>query len=79
MSPIRLNRDESPLSGTFLEKKGLLREALAHEAELAKMIPGYDLFEANMTGFEKVLRYSPPLDPMLAGLAKLDNVSEEYC
>jgi hypothetical protein len=75
MHPLRLNPEEGPISGVFLEKKGLLREALAHEAELAKMIPGYDLFEGNMTGFEKVLRYSPPLDPVLAGLARLDNVS----
>ena len=29
-----------------------------------------------MTGYEKALRYAPPLDPYLAGLVKLENVSE---
>ena len=38
-------------------------------------IPGFDLFEANMTGYEKALRYAPPLDPYLAGLVKLENVN----
>ena len=43
---------------------------------LLSSIPGYDLFEGNMSGYEKNLRYSPPLDPYLTGLVKLENVRD---
>ena len=29
-----------------------------------------------MSGYEKALRYSPPLDPYLTGLVKLESVRE---
>jgi 2,3-bisphosphoglycerate-dependent phosphoglycerate mutase len=75
LKPIRTKARENEddfLSGEFLEKKGLLRSALAQEAELSQKIPGYDLFDGNITGLEKVLRYSPPLDPRLNSLFRLD-------
>ena len=81
MKPIPQTGSVYPLSGEFLEKKGLLRNALAIEEELSTKIPGYDLFDANLTGFEKVLRYSPPLDQTLTSLFRLnkDRKLLEYC
>ena len=81
MKPIPQNGSVLPLSGEFLEKKGLLRNALALEEELSTKIAGYDLFDANLTGFEKVLRYSPPLDRTLTSLFRLDKERKllEYC
>ena len=72
MRPLPLEGSEFPLTGEFLEKKGLLRNALALETELSQKIPGYDLFDANITGFEKMIRYAPPLDPRLSSLVRLD-------
>lgn len=72
MKPIVQNDSELPLSGVYLEKKGLLRSALAHQAELAKNISGYDLFDPDMSENEKNKRYSPPLNPFLTGLVKLE-------
>ena len=39
------------------------------------------MFDANLTGFEKVLRYSPPLDRTLTSLFRLDKERKllEYC
>ena len=74
MKPIPLPNREGHLSGEFLEKKGLLRAALAREAELAEYIPGYDMPAVNMTGFERVISYSPPLDPYLRSLVTLEKV-----
>ena len=74
MRPIKASENEDNiLSGEFLEKKGLLRNALAKEAELAEKIPGYDLFDANITGFEKVGGYSTNCD------APLDASFNEPC
>mmetsp|Transcript_33539 Transcript_33539/g.115360 ORF Transcript_33539/g.115360 Transcript_33539/m.115360 type:complete len:766 (-) Transcript_33539:67-2364(-) len=43
LTPLKLSTIEgSPLSGEFLEKKGLLRAALLRESELWRKIPGYD-------------------------------------
>ena len=42
MKPIKQEDAEGPLSGEFLEKKGLLRNALQREAENYKFVPGYD-------------------------------------
>lgn len=52
-----------PLSGEFLEKKGLLRAALAKEAELARHVPGA----------EEVTEPAV-LDPRIRGLVKLTEV-----
>jgi hypothetical protein len=41
MRPIKLESAVSPLSGEYLEKPGLLRAALAKEAELTRNVPGY--------------------------------------
>lgn len=41
--PIKMESAIEPLSGEFLEKKGLLRAALAREEELAKGVPGYEV------------------------------------
>ena len=59
MKPIKQEKSVEPLSGEFLEKKGLLRAALAQEAELAKHVPGYKSARA------------PPLDPVVRSLAML--------
>ena len=72
MRPVPQNGSEFPLTGEYLEKKGLLRNALELENELSQKIPGYDLFDANITGFEKMIRYAPPLDPRLSSLFRLD-------
>ena len=42
MRPIKQTDAEGPLSGEFLEKKGLLRNALQREAEHYRFVPGYD-------------------------------------
>jgi hypothetical protein len=74
MKPELLPNREGPLSGEFLEKKGLLRAALAREAELAAHIPGYDIPAANTTGYERVITAKPPLDPYLRSLVTLEKV-----
>lgn len=65
MRPIKLEGAVAPVSGEFLEQKGLLRAALEKEAELARKVPGYDVaFRADP---------SPPLqDARVRGLLKLD-------
>lgn len=57
----------SPISGEFLEKKGLLRAALAKEAELARQVPGYGSREGDADD-------PPLLDPRIRGLVKLTEV-----
>lgn len=67
MKPIKQEGAVHPLSGEFLEKKGLLRAALAREMELAASVPGYS---SPTTGNTETL---PPvvLDARLRSLAKL--------
>eukprot|EP00607_Mallomonas_marina_P000688 CAMPEP_0182430730 /NCGR_PEP_ID=MMETSP1167-20130531/42895_1 /TAXON_ID=2988 /ORGANISM="Mallomonas Sp, Strain CCMP3275" /LENGTH=175 /DNA_ID=CAMNT_0024616153 /DNA_START=15 /DNA_END=538 /DNA_ORIENTATION=- len=60
MNPIPQEMAVHPLTGVFLEKKGLLRAALAKEMELAHHVPGYTLSKAG------------PIDPKLRSLALLD-------
>ena len=64
MKPIKQEKSVEPLSGEFLEKKGLLRAALAQEAELAMHVPGYTIPEPG--------KRPPPMDPMLRSLAILN-------
>ena len=45
MRPVQQERAVRPLSGEFLEKKGLLRAALAKEEELAMRVPGFTIDE----------------------------------
>jgi 2,3-bisphosphoglycerate-dependent phosphoglycerate mutase len=71
MRPIPQPNAVSPVSGQFLEKKGLLRAALEREAELAKNVPGY-ILPTNSSKFSR-----PQLDSFLLGLSKLDQV--RYC
>ena len=54
---------------------GLLRAALAREAEWAAKIPGYELLppSSSDTPFFQFLQYKPPqVNPYLMGLIKLD-------
>lgn len=67
MEPIIQSNAVAPLSGEFLEKKGLLRAALSKEAELAKNVPGYEIPDGNSSLYSR-----PQLDPKLLGLTKLD-------
>jgi 2,3-bisphosphoglycerate-dependent phosphoglycerate mutase len=41
LKPIALEKSEAPISGEFMEKKGLLRKLLEKEKELAKRVPGF--------------------------------------
>jgi hypothetical protein len=54
------------LTGEFLEKKGLLRAALAKEAELARHVPGANGLEEDDE--------PAVLDPRIRGLVKLTEV-----
>ena len=67
MEPVIQPFAVAPLSGEFLEKKGLLRAALSKEAELAKNVPGYEIPAGNSSLYSR-----PQLDPKLLGLTKLD-------
>jgi len=67
MEPVTQANAVAPLSGEFLEKKGLLRAALSKEAELAKNVPGYEIPAGNSSLYSR-----PQLDPKLLGLTKLD-------
>lgn len=41
LKPIVQERSEAPISGEFMERKGLLRKLLAKEAELTARVPGF--------------------------------------
>jgi 2,3-bisphosphoglycerate-dependent phosphoglycerate mutase len=41
LKPIVQEKSEAPISGEFMEKKGLLRKLLQKEAELAARVPGF--------------------------------------
>jgi 2,3-bisphosphoglycerate-dependent phosphoglycerate mutase len=41
LKPIVQEKSEAPISGEFMEKKGLLRKLLEKEKELAKRVPGF--------------------------------------
>lgn len=60
MKPIKMLNAEAPLSGEFLEKKGLLRAALLKEAQLTTRVPGIEdsVFQAS--------------DPRISSLTKLN-------
>ena len=64
MNPIRLEGAVQPIRGEFLEKKGLLRTALAKEAELTRKVPGFQ----SLSSHPNVQVW---LDPRLRGLSKL--------
>eukprot|EP01041_Mallomonas_annulata_P032458 gene32458-54940_t len=64
MKPIPQEMAVPPITGLFLEKKGLLRAALEKEAELAHHVPGYTINDSSTK--------SAPLDPVLRSLALLD-------
>eukprot|EP00595_Chromulina_sp_UTEXLB2642_P000043 CAMPEP_0196761892 /NCGR_PEP_ID=MMETSP1095-20130614/1201_1 /TAXON_ID=96789 ORGANISM="Chromulina nebulosa, Strain UTEXLB2642" /NCGR_SAMPLE_ID=MMETSP1095 /ASSEMBLY_ACC=CAM_ASM_000446 /LENGTH=367 /DNA_ID=CAMNT_0042111961 /DNA_START=478 /DNA_END=1578 /DNA_ORIENTATION=+ len=68
MKPIKLKGCEPPISGEFLEKKGLLRAALQREAERSQKIPGYELAKSNIPSYDAVIR----------GLTKLSIDREFY-
>lgn len=65
---------KEPVRGEYLEKKGLLRQALESEAEFAASVPGYNVsIRPSSVGYERIFSYDRlPLDPRLRGLAKLD-------
>jgi len=67
MRPIKQEGAVPPLSGEFLEKKGLLRAALAREAELAASVPGYSTENGGFGNNDN----PPVMDARLRGLAKL--------
>jgi 2,3-bisphosphoglycerate-dependent phosphoglycerate mutase len=68
MEPVPQPMAVSPLSGEFLEKKGLLRAALEREAELAKNVPGYEIPPKDALFVQQ-----PPTnsDPYIRGLSRL--------
>jgi len=68
MKPIVQEGAVSPISGEFLEKKGLLRAALEKEAALARRVPGYEAFKADPS--------EPVLNARLRGLLKLDKARQ---
>jgi len=72
MVPIEQEGAVSPLTGEFLEKKGLLRAALAKEAELAASVPGYS---TDGGGFRDNANL-PVMDARLRGLAKLSEARQ---
>ncbi len=69
MRPIKQDGAVAPLSGEFLEKKGLLRSALAKEAELAASVPGYSTTSSSAATM-------PVMDARLRGLAKLSEARQ---
>jgi 2,3-bisphosphoglycerate-dependent phosphoglycerate mutase len=70
MKPIPNQNAVKPITGVFLEKKGLLREALNREDELAKNVPGYIKYENMSTSvFDKDSTLE--MDPYLISLKKL--------
>ena len=81
--PIRQESAVDPLNGAFLEKKGLLREALEREAELSKRVPGY---EKAMLQRSSLSEESPTsagddetakiMNPILRGLSKLEKETQ---
>lgn len=72
MRPIKQEGAVSPLSGEFLEKKGLLRAALAREAELAASVPGYSTGNGRFGNIDN----PPVMDARLRGLAKLSEARQ---
>lgn len=64
MRPVVQELAVPPLSGEFLEKKGLLRAALARETELYTRVPGYDVL-LDLRNAE------PPMNPILKALLRL--------
>lgn len=73
MRPVEQPLAVAPLSGEFLEKKGLLRAALDREAEFAANIPGYEV-RKNISSVEMLYTQSPPMDPYLRTLTILNQV-----
>lgn len=74
MQPMVQELAVPPVSGEFLEKKGLLRAALAREAELSAKVPGYDFLLSSRKSTGKELYYAlyeAPSNPILQGLARL--------
>ena len=75
MQPIIQELAVPPISGEFLEKKGLIRAALAREAELSAKVPGYDLLLSSRKSAGRELYYAlyeAPSNPILQGLARLN-------
>ena len=72
MRPIKQEGAVSPLTGEFLEKKGLLRAALAREAELAASVPGYHTENRGFSNNGNL----PVMDARLRGLAKLSEARQ---
>jgi len=68
MKPVPQAKAVSPLSGEYLEKRGLLKEALAKEEEVAQKIEGYK---------EVLLKYATDAKlPHSASLATIKSLSK---
>lgn len=68
MKPVSQSKAVPPLSGEYLEKRGLLKEALAKEEELAQKIEGYK---------EVLLKYATDAKlPHSASLATIKSLSK---
>lgn len=78
MRPIKQGGAESPLSGEFLEKKGLLRQALDREKTLRSFVPGLyeEVDEAVREDNINSLQPKSQFDAVLQGLQKLNEKRE---
>lgn len=75
MKPIPMKAAVAPLTGEFLEKKGLLRAALIKESALTSNIPGYDQENdksSQVSEHYDKLTMSSDNDPRISGLTKLN-------
>jgi hypothetical protein len=70
MKPIKQENADGFLSGEFLEKKGLLRAALAEEERLSRAVPGYEDYAASAD--DTYTSFSPSALALIRGLKKLD-------
>ena len=69
LKPIRQDNAAGVLSGEFLEKKGLLRAALAAEEKHSSLVPGYEEYAKNADVYSSM---TPSQLALIRGLRKLD-------
>uniref|UniRef100_A0A0G4HZW5 Phosphoglycerate mutase n=1 Tax=Chromera velia CCMP2878 TaxID=1169474 RepID=A0A0G4HZW5_9ALVE len=67
LRPIKQDLAVPPLSGAFLEKKGILRAALDREAELAQHVPGY---QVPCSPSDREAEVVPPHSPLTGALER---------
>ena len=71
MKPIKQPNAEGYLSGEFLEKKGLLRDALAREAEFYRRVPGFEDEDSFYSIFTSTTAPSSSQDVVVRSLIKV--------